>query len=294
MTSGSDVVEAQDYGPPADGYHIVAKSGLLYENDSLKEAWSPSRKLEDVEVGSTATEGHCGLLEGAQIPRPTKRLGFTSTPVPRHSGKSSWEQYRQVFAATVCSNGWDDATAALQLLSHLDGDALNVALLIPESQRVVSGGLMKSLSEHYGSPGRLAEYKRQFRRAFRRPDDDPSIFAIELDTLARRAFADGQAECALRRYLDSFGPDTPMRDIVDSCRVWKSYNEAAVRRQDGSDRNSPQAVYQVTEVSQSPAVSTESETFDEVIRWLLPMATVPLPKVAPIPSHMWDMLCPVG
>ena len=33
----------------------------------------------------------------------------------------------------MCSNGWDDVTAALQLLSHLDGDALNVALLVPES-----------------------------------------------------------------------------------------------------------------------------------------------------------------
>ena len=82
---------------------------------------------------------------------------------------------------------------------------------------------MKSLSDHYSSPGRLAEYKRQFQRAFRRPGDDPSIFAMELETLARRAFVDidpliqlqmvrdrfidGQAECALRRHLDSLGPD---------------------------------------------------------------------------------------
>ena len=49
---------------------------------------------------------------------------------------------------------------------------------------------MKSLSDHYGSPGRLAEYKRQFGRAFRRPDDDPSVFTIELETLARREFVD--------------------------------------------------------------------------------------------------------
>ena len=47
MSSGSDVVEAQDWGPPDDGYPVVAQSGLLYENDSLEEAWSPSRKLED-------------------------------------------------------------------------------------------------------------------------------------------------------------------------------------------------------------------------------------------------------
>ena len=77
-----------------------------------------------------------------------------------------------------CSNVWDDVTAALQLLSHLDGDALNVAFLVPESRRVVPGFLIKSLSDHYNSPGRLAEYKRQFQWAFRRPGDDPSIFAI--------------------------------------------------------------------------------------------------------------------
>ena len=44
---------------------------------------------------------------------------------------TSWEQYRQVFDTIAQSNGWDDATAALQLLSHLEGDALNVALLVP-------------------------------------------------------------------------------------------------------------------------------------------------------------------
>ena len=53
----------------------------------------------------------------------------------------------------MCSNGWDDVTAALQLLYHLDGDALNVALLVPESQRVKPGFLIKSLSEHYNARG---------------------------------------------------------------------------------------------------------------------------------------------
>ena len=134
-----------------------------------------------------------------------------------YTGKSSWDQYRQVFEAIVCSNGWDGVTAALQLVSHLEGDALNVALLVPASQRVLPGVLVGALSEHYGSPGRLAEYRRQFERASRSPGDDPSVFAIELETLARRAFADvnasvrlqlvrdrliaGQAECSLRRHL---------------------------------------------------------------------------------------------
>ena len=165
---------------------------------------------------------------------------------------------------------------------------------------MMPGVLMNSMSEHYGSPGRLAEYKRQFRRAFRRPDDDPSIFAVELETLARRAFSDidsliqlqmvrdrfidGQAECALRQHLDSFEPNTPMQNIVDSCRVWESNNEAGVRRHDGSGRNSPRAVYQVTEDSQSLTGSTESETLDEIMRRLLPTPTVSHPKATPIPS----------
>ena len=159
---------------------------------------------------------------------------------------------------------------------------------------------MNSLSEHYGSPGRLAKNKRQFRQAFRRPDDDPSIFTVELETSARRAFSDidssiqlqlvwdrfidGQAECALRQHLDSFGPNTPMQNIVDSCRVWESHNKAGVRRHDGSGRNSPQAVYQVIEDSQLTAGSTESETLDEITRRLLLTPTVSHPKAAPIPS----------
>ena len=153
--------------------------------------------------------------------RQPRQARFTSTPVPRYSGKSNWEQYREIFEAIVCSNGWDDETAALQLLSHLDGDALNVALLVP-------GFLINSLSDHYNSPGCLAEYKRQFQRVARQPGDDPSIFAIELETVARRAFMDvdlkiqlqmvryrfidGQADRSLRRHLDSLGPNTPMID----------------------------------------------------------------------------------
>ena len=138
-----------------------------------------------------------------------------------------------MFEAIVCSDGWDDVTAALH------------------HWRITNS-----------SPGRLAEYKHQFQRAFRHLGDDPSIFAIELETLAQRAFVDidpliqlqmvrdrfidGQAECALRRYLDSLGPDTPMADIVDCCRVWESHIEVANKQQFRTDRHPPRAVCQVT------------------------------------------------
>ena len=89
-----------------------------------------------------------------------------------------------MFDAIVLSNGWDDATAALQLLSHLEGDALNVALLVPVSRRTSRTGLVDPLSAHYGSPGRLADYGRQFQKTTRSAGEDPSIFAIALETVA--------------------------------------------------------------------------------------------------------------
>ena len=64
--------------------------------------------------------------------------------------------------------------------------------------------LIKSLSDHYNSPGRLAEYKRQFHRVVRRPRVDPSIFAIELETLARRAFIDIDISIQLQMMRDRF------------------------------------------------------------------------------------------
>ena len=91
-----------------------------------------------------------GVWDTLQKPR---QVTYTSTKVPRFEGTTSWEQYRQVFDAIVLSNGWDDVTAALQLLSHLAGDALNVALLVLAPRRASRVGLVDALTEHYSSPG---------------------------------------------------------------------------------------------------------------------------------------------
>ena len=219
------------------------------------------------------------------------------------AGRSSWDQYRHVFEAIVCSNGWDEVTAALQLVAHLEGDALNVALLVPKSQRVLPGVLVRALSEHYGSPGRLVEYRRQFERVSRRPGDDASVFAIELETLARRAFVDvddsvcvqlvhdkfieGQAECSLRRHLDSVGPDTSMEDIVDRCRVWESHAEDMNKWEVGRNADRPQAVYQVASVdanSRPNDASADKDVLGELMSHLLPTPAIAPPKATPIQS----------
>ena len=109
-----------------------------------------------------------------------RQAALTTTKVPWFNGSTRWEQYLQVFDAIVLSNGWGDATAALQLLSHLQDDALSVALLIPMPLQASRKELTDALFSHYGSPGRLANYRREFDKTVRKRGEDPSNFAITL------------------------------------------------------------------------------------------------------------------
>ena len=43
-------------------------------------------------------------------------------------------------------------------------------------------------------------------------------------------FIAGHSSCELRRHLDSVPPETPIRDVVDRSRVWKSHADPAVHR----------------------------------------------------------------
>ena len=131
----------------------------------------------------------------SQVIQAPRRAALTTMTVPRFDGTTSWEQYHQVFEAIVRSNGWDNDTAALQLFSHLEGDALNVAHLVPLARRLSRSGLL-ALTAHYGSPGQLADYRRQFERTIRTNGEDSANFARALETLAVKAFGDmGQTDC---------------------------------------------------------------------------------------------------
>ena len=48
--------------------------------------------------------------------------------------------------------------------------------------------------------------------------------------LIRDRFIAGHSNCDLRRHLDSVSPETPIRDVVDRCRVWESHADPAVCR----------------------------------------------------------------
>ena len=168
-----------------------------------------------------------------------KRRRFTNTALPVFSGAECWFQHFHIVQAIVKSNGWSEETAALQLFAK--GEALNVALLLTKEKRESWTGLVSGLSAYYQSPGRLAVLRRRFESAFRRPGLHPATFATELgilaiqgfedmkerdrDTMIRDKFIAGQRQCALRRQLDGFAQDTPIGEIVDSCRVWESHSD---------------------------------------------------------------------
>ena len=157
-----------------------------------------------------------------------------------------------MLAAIACSNGWSPTTAALQLFVHLDGEALNVALLMPVEEREQWMAFARSLSDYFNSPGRLMAVWRRFESASCRPLVHPPTFATELGILAvsgfenmgerarglmvRNKFIAAQQSRALRRHLDGVLWMASIGDIVDSCRVWESHAEAGC---DGPDLKFP-------------------------------------------------------
>ena len=278
--------------------------------------WSPVATLEDTvsrmqrDLEELQTENR--FLRTPRAPRPVplvRQAALTTAKVPWFNGSTSWEQYQQVFDAIVLSNGWGDATAALQLLSHLQDDALSVALFIPMPLQASRKELTDALSSHYGSPGRLANYRREFDKTVRKRGEDPSNFAITLETLAVKAFGNmgqtarlrlirdrfiaGHESCDLRCYLDCVPPYTPLRDIVDRCRVWESHGNTEVRR---VSKLMPEPVYPTYAVEQ-PDYETEPvcvvtvnkpnsqvDQSEELLKKLLEVLTPKSPPPARVPD----------
>ena len=108
--------------------------------------------------------------------------------------------------------------------------------------------------------------------------------------MVRDHFIDGQAECALRRHLDSLGPNTPIPDIIDCCRIWERHCEMEIQPQTGADRRPVRVIGQVTEVEPTPAMTPETETVVNIIKKLLLIAVRPPLRVAPIRSDRYLLI----
>ena len=183
-----------------------------------------------------------------------------------------------------------------------------------DARRASRKELTDALSSHYGSPGRLASYRREFDKTVRKSGEDPSNFGITfIETLAVKAFSDmgqtarlrlirdrfiaGHESCELRRHLDCLPPDTPLRDIVHRCRVWESHSDSLVRR---VSKPMPEPAYLAYVVKKSEYESEPVRTVTvnkpessvdhgkELLRKLAAILTpvVPAPARAPEPSSM--------
>ena len=118
-------------------------------------------------------------------PNESRTCIFTNTAIPRFDGTRCWEQHLLVFQAIVKSNGWSSVTAALQLVAHLDGEALQVALLVLSRNREGWREIADELLAYYNTPGRLAVFHRRFENAHRRPASDPAMFGIGYTGISR-------------------------------------------------------------------------------------------------------------
>ena len=109
--------------------------------------------------------------------------------------------------------------------------------------------------------------------------------------LLRDRFIAGHDSCALCRHLDSVAPETPIRYIVDRCRVWESHADTEARR---FSKRGPE-IYTVDEpgcglddhmvavLTVPPAVPDQLEI---LLRRLLPNKVVPASPPKPEPTEL--------
>ena len=103
----------------------------------------------------------------------------------------------------------------------------------------------------------------------------------------RDIFIIGQKNRALHRHLDSVGPDTPITEIVDRCRVWESHKDIHSGRVANHEPNRPHAVLQVTNSVNNEHVrktSTGLDVVENLIKRLLPSLVESIRETGPVPS----------
>ena len=109
--------------------------------------------------------------------------------------------------------------------------------------------------------------------------------------LIRDHFIAGHSSCELRRYLDSVPPGTPIRDVVDRCRVWESHADPEIR---WVSKPGPEPIYPAYVVGDSDMVVEDIEVVvvvksksipdqvEDLLRRLLGGVAPPAPVPAPV------------
>ena len=117
--------------------------------------------------------------------------------------------------------------------------------------------------------------------------------------IVRDRFIDGQADRSLRRHLDSLGANTPMIEMVDSCRIWERHCEPEIRPRMSTDRGPIHVTARVSEEGPMLAIPPEMESAEDTIRRLLPTPAPPPLQAAPkytdrdtLVRQLMETICP--
>ena len=98
--------------------HRIRESASVEMEGRVAVDWAGLAKIHSDRLShrrsdaSAVESGYGGSRKSVIPPQPSGWSGFTSMPVPMFVGKTSWDQYRQVFEAIVSSNGWNGGAAA--------------------------------------------------------------------------------------------------------------------------------------------------------------------------------------
>ena len=95
-----------------------------------------------------------------------------------------------------------------------------------------SFGILQLSGETSGSPAAIRELGTLAARGF------GDMGKRARDAMIRDKLIAAQRHCRLRRHLDGVPPETPIWEIVDSCRVWESLSDRVPNSEDVQDRDS--------------------------------------------------------
>ena len=117
--------------------------------------------------------------------------------------------------------------------------------------------------------------------------------------LIRDRFRAGHNSCDLRRHLDSAPPETPIRDVVDRCRVWESHADPAISRTRKSTTDPMYPTFtvgetdsnnEITKVAAVTEPKLDQHKLVEVIRRTLANTELPKPEIPDILERLQQLL----
>ena len=107
-----------------------------------------------------------------------------------YDGKTSVEEYLKRFEQITDWNRWDDKEAAIQLSLHLKGSAKRIVKTLPENQRRSYNHMWSILNSTFGEKVNVMALHEEFWRRTKQPEEHIPEFAIQLESIAKKAFSE--------------------------------------------------------------------------------------------------------